>query len=184
MKKISEKTLNKILLGTTLSIFAIDLISKYMIVQRFGGQPYPASAPVSVIGDFFRLTYVRNYGITFGMFNDLPRTQSLMMLTVTSLLAMGVLIYLFINAKNIIQEKAVALGQIAMAMIFGGAMGNIADRIINGYVIDFLDVGWGRYRWYTFNIADIFIVSGCILLGIIMLRYEKKDPAKAAAKPQ
>ncbi len=76
MKNISEKTLNKILLGITLAILAVDLISKYMIVRRFNDVPYPGSAPVPVLGDFFRLTYVRNHGITFGMFNDLPPAQS------------------------------------------------------------------------------------------------------------
>ena len=60
-------------------------------------------------------------------------------------------------------------------MILGGALGNIIDRMIRGFVVDFLDFGIATYRWYTFNVADIFIVSGCILLSILIIFFEIKE---------
>ncbi|MGL5955266.1 MAG: signal peptidase II [Brevinema sp.] len=167
-----------ILLGTiSLSIFGLDMYTKWAILQQFDYKPYPLSQPISMIGEFFKLTYVQNYGITFGMLSNLPPTQTLIVLVLTSSAALAVLVYFAWNIHKLLKEKAITTGKIALAMIFGGALGNIIDRIMRGFVVDFLDFGIEHYRWYTFNFADVFIVSGCILLSILMIFFEIK-PSK------
>lgn len=176
---MTPKKLNIFIIILVLGIFAFDMYSKWFILQTFDYQPYPLSESVSVIGDFFKFTYVQNYGITFGLFNDLPKNQAVILLTSTSSIALFVLAYFYINIAKILKDPAITIGKISLAMIFGGAMGNIIDRIIRGFVVDFLDFGITTYRWYTFNMADVFIVSGCLLLSILLIFFEqKKDPPK------
>ncbi len=165
------------LIGISLSIFALDMYTKWLILQQFDYQPYYMTGEsISVWGNFFKLTYVQNYGITFGMFNDF--SNIFIVLLITSSLALGVLVYFYINIQKILKPQGIPAGKIALAMIFGGALGNIIDRMMRGFVVDFLDFGTATYRWYTFNVADVFIVSGCILLGLLMILFEIKDPPK------
>jgi len=171
------KKYNIYLIILVLGIFTLDMYTKITILNIFDNNPYPMSSSISVIGNFFKLTYVRNYGITFGLLNNIPRDITVIVLSGTSLLALCVLWYFYKNIGKLLLKKALPTGKIALSMILGGAAGNIFDRLIHGYVIDFLDFGVKSYRWYTFNIADIFIVSGCILLSILMFFFEikKKD---------
>lgn len=146
----------------------LDLTAKNWVLSYTKNQPYPISNSIEVLGDFFRITYVRNYGITFGLLNNLPIPYTVVILSITSLAALWILFYFYRNLNTLVQEKAYNASKVALMMIFGGAMGNIIDRIIHGYVVDFLDFGIKSHRWYTFNLADTFIVSGCILLGLMM----------------
>lgn len=149
-------------------ITILDLTVKNWVLTYTKDQPYPISNSIEVSGDFFRITYVRNYGITFGLLNNLPMAYTKVILSITSLAALWILFYFYRNLHTLVQEKAYNASKVALMMIFGGAMGNIIDRILHGFVVDFLDFGINSYRWYTFNIADTFIVSGCILLGLMM----------------
>ncbi len=117
------------------------------------------------------------------MLNDLDKNHILVVLSLTSSLALGVLVYFYINIQKILKSKAIPVGKISLAMIFGGALGNIIDRIMRGFVVDFLDFGTATYRWYTFNVADIFIVSGCILLAILMFLFEIKEEKPQEENP-
>ena len=172
-----------ILICIVIGTFSIDMYSKWLILQMFNYIPYPSSEPISIIGDFFRFTYVRNFGITFGLLNNLPKEQAVILLSTTSTIALGVLAYFYKNIHTILKEKVISIGKVSLAMIFGGALGNIIDRIIRGFVVDFLDFGVTGYRWYTFNMADTFIVSGCILLGILLVFFELKVPKKPKPLP-
>ncbi|MGL4367441.1 MAG: signal peptidase II [Brevinemataceae bacterium] len=172
MKNVTKQ--NILLLSIVLGLLIIDLTSKAIMLKIFNSQPYPISNSISVLGEFFKLTYVQNFGITFGMFSSLNHPYSVILLSSTSLLALCVLIYFYKNINNIIQEKALLVAKCSLASILGGAFGNIIDRFMNGFVVDFLDFGIGQYRWYTFNFADICIVSGCIVLSIIMLVFDKQ----------
>ncbi len=179
---MSDKKFIVVLVAISLSIFALDMYSKWAILQMFEYMPYfKTGESVSVWGNFFKLTYVQNYGITFGMLNNLDKNYMLAVLTVTSSLALGVLVYFYTNIQKILKPQGIPAGKIALAMIFGGALGNIIDRIMRGFVVDFLDFGTATYRWYTFNVADVFIVSGCILLGLMMILFEIKEDHQ---KPQ
>lgn len=170
------------LCSTVIFVLSLDLYSKWVIVNMFDEDPYPISQPINVLGNIFKITYVQNHGITFGLLSDLPKTASIIILSMTSISALLILLYFFNNMNTLIQEKVVPYGQIALSLIFGGACGNIIDRLMRGFVVDFLDFGIDIHRWYIFNIADAFIVVGCIALSILMFIFEvknvkKKDPA-------
>lgn len=161
-----------------LSLLAIDLLIKQWILVFFGGEPYPVSTSHQVIGDFFRLTYVQNRGITFGIFRDVPPPYSYIILTATSTLALGVLAYFYKSANVLLKPPAHTPAKIALLSIFGGALGNIVDRMLRGFVVDYLDFGINQHRWYTFNFADICVVVGCITMAILMIFFEVKPVKK------
>ena len=171
---MTNKKYNILLIAIVLGTFSIDMYSKWLILQTFNYQPYPLSNSLSIIDIYFKLTYVQNFGITFGLLSDLPQKYTVVILSVTSSVALVILGYFYLNITKLLKEVAVPAGKIALAMIFGGALGNIIDRMIRGFVVDFLDFGIPTYRWYTFNFADVFIVSGCILLSILIMFFEIK----------
>ena len=162
-----------------ISLLAIDLLIKQWILTFFGGEPYPVSASHQVIGDFFRLTYVQNRGITFGIFRDVQPPYSYIILTATSTLALGVLAYFYTSAHKLLKPPAHLPARIALLSIFGGALGNIVDRLIRGFVVDYLDFGINQHRWYTFNFADICVVTGCLTMALLMIFFEVKEPEQS-----
>ncbi|MGL4389209.1 MAG: signal peptidase II [Brevinema sp.] len=169
------KKIDTLMIAITVVLCGADLLIKQMILNTFNSAPYPYSASISVIGDFFKLTYVQNFGITFGLLSDLPVFITTIILIVISIMAFGVLVYFYKNLHKLLRNKVVFTGYICLSVIMGGALGNIIDRIQNGFVIDYLDLGIQGYRWYTFNLADICIVCGCILLTILMTFFEDKS---------
>ena len=129
-------------------IFLIDLITKYLVIgKRF-----------TIIPNFLYIDYVKNTGVAFSMFEG-----SRYIIILISVLA---IIYLFKTLK----EKELIL----YSLILGGILGNLFDRIFNGYVIDFISVKIFGYYFPVFNIADICITVGCIIL-IIYLAFGGKD---------
>jgi signal peptidase II len=117
-------------------------------------------APVSVLGDVLRLTLVHNTGAAFGLFPG-----SRLPFIVVSCLAIGVVLYLFTREAYRGVPQRVLLG-----CILGGAIGNLADRIRLGWVVDFIDVGLGSARWPVFNVADSAVTVGVILLAWYLSR--------------
>lgn len=115
---------------------------------------------VTVIDDYFHLRYVENCGGAFGFLSGSKESLRKPFFYVTSILASLFLIYLFVKLKE--QEKVL---MVAFAVILGGAIGNVIDRLTLGYVVDFID--WHvreKARWPTFNIADIGITVGLFLI--------------------
>lgn len=145
---------------TVIIIFLIiDIISK-LIVSRV----YTLNNSVSVINNFFSITYTHNYGGAWSLFSD-----STILITVISIIVIiGIIIYL---SKKKINNKIESLGY---AFLLGGAIGNLIDRIIYGYVIDFLDFNIFGYNFPIFNIADMGIVIGIFLIIVIEIRGNKK----------
>ena len=145
-----------------IAITVLDFITKQIAessLQR--GQP------VEVLGDVLRFTLGYNTGIAFGL--SLGGASRWLLVGVT-LLTMGLIFWLFrsVDARHKMQI-------IAFGLIMGGAAGNLLDRIFGDYgVIDFIDVGVGATRFWTFNIADSGITIGAILL-IISSFFEHKD---------
>ena len=141
-------------------IFLImDIISK-LIVSRV----CTLNNSVSVINNFFSITYTHNYGGALSLFSD-----STILITVISIIVIiGIIIYL---SKKKINNKIESLGY---AFLLGGAIGNLIDRIIYGYVIDFLDFNIFGYNFPIFNIADMGIVIGIFLIIVIEIRGNKK----------
>lgn len=133
------------------AIIAVDQFAKNLAVAHLMN-----NADITVIPRFLSFTYVENLGIAFGMFKN----QRLFFIISTMIIAAVVLYFLFK-----IYKKHVFIG-VCLSMIFGGAIGNLIDRIRLGYVVDFI-----HFRIFppVFNIADSAIVVGAILLSIAIV---------------
>jgi len=110
----------------------------------------------SIIGNVLQLTYVRNSGAAFGLSFGNQTVMFIVTVVVTI-----TLFYLFISGKI---DTGTIVGKIALVMVLGGAIGNLIDRIRMGEVIDFIDMGFGRYRWPVYNLADIYVTVGMFML--------------------
>lgn len=126
---------------------------------------------VSLGLSFFKLTWTENYGVSLGMLTAQSAEMRYLLVAVTSLIALVVFIWMM-------REKA-RLDLCALALVLGGALGNIRDRYNLGYVIDYADFHIGDFRpFLIFNIADAAISIGVlIILARSLLSREKPDPA-------
>lgn len=122
---------------------------------------------ISVIDGFFNITYVRNTGVAFGIFSSISSPVKSVLLSVfTAFAAVVVIVYSF---RNPVRNRIL---QFALALILGGALGNLYDRLVYGYVVDFLEFYVGAYHWPSFNVADSAITTGVLLLAYEILRNE------------
>lgn len=119
-----------------------------------------------MVGDYVRVTHVQNTGAAFGL---LPERTTL--LSILSVVAVFVILYYYRQLRSESPLIATTLG-----LQLGGAFGNLVDRIGQGFVVDFIDVGVGRYRYWTFNVADSSIVVG--ILGVIALLWIEERRAR------
>lgn len=156
--------------GTVLAgVLALDLFTKWLVQQTF--RPHES---VSVWGDFFRLTYIFNPGAAFGLHVG-PHSRIIFL--ILSLVALGVLVLMFRSTPDERTGRLIAIGAIA-----GGALGNIVDRIRSSAgVVDFLDFGVGTVRWPVFNVADIAVTLGAILLFLSFWSEDRR--AREAERP-
>lgn len=139
-----------------LSCFFFDRISKILVITNMS-----VFDSFEVINNFFSITYARNFGAAFSFFRG-GRYIFIMV-------AILVIVALFIFLKNNL-KKINILDKICVSLILGGSLGNLLDRIIYGYVIDFLDFNIWGYNYPIFNFADSFIVVGTIILLINSIR--------------
>jgi len=114
---------------------------------------------ISVIPGFFRLTHVENRGAAFGLFADSPSEWKIAVLVLFSLVDLVIVSALL--WKN---SHAMTTTGVGLALILGGAIGNLWDRLVSGHVVDFLLFYVGQYQWPAFNVADSAIVIGAGLL--------------------
>ena len=134
-------------------VVVFDQATKYLVRHNLD-----LHATVQVVGDFFRLTYVENSGIVFGI----KVGGALPLFTVLSIVATILILYYFFR------ERANHLGvRISLALILGGAVGNLIDRLVFGRVVDFLDFGVGEYRFFVFNVADSAVTVGVVLFLLL-----------------
>ena len=147
------------LVGGTVAV--LDLITKAWVLRNFA-----LYESVPVVGDFFRLTYTHNPGAAFGI--NIGEHSRIFFL-VLALLALGVLLYLY--AITPVYDR---LRLWAVALVSGGAVGNIVDRIrFERGVVDFLDFGVAGFRWPVFNVADTAVSVGAVLL-LISFYFEER----------
>ena len=133
----------------------LDQITKLLVAAYIGyGQD------IAVIPGFFNLTHVLNPGGAFGLFAQQGAMVRVMFFLVFSLVAVGLILYLYVGIPE--THPMLANG---LSLIFGGAVGNLIDRVRMGKVIDFLDVYVGDLHWPAFNVADSAI---CVGVGIFM----------------
>jgi signal peptidase II len=137
-------------------VFILDFVSKRAVLANEA----VLRSKVEIIGDFVRFIYVRNPGSAMGLF-----PVGRMVLVGISLAASIFLIYLYRTT-----DPGLKIRKGAMAAILGGALGNLVDRVFyNGHVVDFIDVGIGTHRFYTFNVADMGVTVGGTILFLCIL---------------
>jgi len=128
-----------------------------------------------VVDGLVRLTYVRNRGGAFGLLSDAELPYQSLIFAIVSFLALGAIA---VYAWRLPERSR--LPRLALALIMGGAVGNLLDRLRLGYVIDFVDVFWGPHHWPAFNVADSAITVGVCLLILDLLRDPQPRPSAEA----
>jgi signal peptidase II len=132
-----------------------------------------------VVDGLLRLTYVQNRGAAFGILSDADLPYQSLFFAVVSLAALGA-----IAAYSWRLPARSRLPQTALALIMGGALGNLIDRARLGYVIDFVDAYWSAHHWPAFNVADSAISIGVVLLVIDILRQPQAADAPQPPRPE
>jgi signal peptidase II len=141
---------------------ALDRWTKAWILNRFD-----LNESVPVIDGLFNITYVRNTGVAFGILSSISSpVKSGLLSLFTAFAAIVVIVY---SLRSPAHNR---LLQTALALILGGAIGNLSDRLAYGYVVDFLEFYFRAYHWPSFNIADSAITIGVALLALEIIRNE------------
>jgi signal peptidase II len=149
-----------LVLGISALIVILDRITKHIVAQQL-----PNGQAKTIIPGFFRITDVHNTGAAFSMFADASPTTVRGILIAFSVIAVIVLFGMLWRVG-----RYVTITSVALALILGGAFGNLYDRIRFHYVVDFLEVHIVHYHWPDFNVADSCIVIGACLLLIEIFR--------------
>jgi signal peptidase II len=148
-------------------IIAFDQVSKLFVDRLLSVHESRV-----VVDGLVRLTYVQNRGAAFGVLSDaeLPYQSALF-----SLVSLVALFAIAVYAWRMPAESR--LPQTALALVMGGAVGNLLDRARLGYVIDYVDMYWGHHHWPAFNVADAAITTGVTLLILDILRNPQGEEA-------
>jgi signal peptidase II len=160
--------------GIAVTIVILDQLTKALLVANLD----PGQI-VSVVGDYIRLVFSQNSGALFGLFRD-----QAILFAIASLVVIGLIV-----AFHGQSERSLYLS-IALGLLLGGAIGNMIDRLRLGYVVDFVDIGIGGFRWYTFNLADAAISTALVMLFAVafiprLARLgERTEPSEPAERPE
>ena len=151
--------------GIAAIVFFADQLVKWVVIEVLGLQQ---RAVIDIL-PFFDLRWVENRGVSMGFLTADTDTGRWLLVAMTALIAIGVLYWLW-------REKAKG-DAVALALVLGGALGNIVDRVRYGYVADFADLHFGEWRpFLIFNVADAAITIGVLLLLVrALLTREKKE---------
>ncbi len=131
----------------------LDQLTKNLVVDRI------AEGEIIPVMPLFNLTLTYNKGIAFGILANLPESSRLLVINLATIVAL--ITVLFFLRRHFIGDK---IAYFAMALIVGGAIGNVIDRAVLGQVVDFIDVYYGQYHWPAFNVADSAVCVGVFLL--------------------
>jgi len=150
-------------------VVLLDRCTKWLVARNIS-----LHDSIDIIPGIFRLIHVQNQGAAFGLFSESPSEWKVAVLILFSIAALGVVSTLLWKNGDAMNTTAIAL-----SLVFGGALGNLWDRVANGRVIDFLDFYVGGHHWPAFNIADSAIVIGALLLlsEIFLAPQEEKEKA-------
>ncbi len=145
-------------LGFVIVALFLDQITKLWVVNFLK----PLDPPTEIIGSILRLKLTFNpygvFGISFG-----PAALNYAI----SIIGIAALLYVAFTLKD-------RLGAVVFGLLIGGALGNALDRVRFGYVIDFIDMGIGNLRWFTYNLADAFLTVGVVFLLVREIIFKKK----------
>ena len=161
--------------GARLHRFEVALIGAVVIVDQIAKALVRANIPlhdsVTLIPGFLTLTHVRNTGAAFGFLNtvDFPYKSA-----VVALVAAAALMGIAFHAARVSSHERVA--RLGLALILGGALGNLIDRLALGSVVDFVDVVFGHWHFWAFNAADSAITLGVVAMMIDMMGLGRHVP--------
>jgi signal peptidase II len=149
-------------LAIVAAITGLDQITKLLVVRELG-----LYETVQVIPGFLNLTHIRNTGVAFGLLNSAEFAYKPLAMLLLALLALaGVALYASQLPLTHLWARS------GLALILGGALGNLVDRARQGYVVDFVDAYWGAWHFWAFNVADAAITVGVGLLIVDLFRPE------------
>ncbi len=151
------------------AILVLDQVTKALVVRFLA-----SGNSWRLIGDVVRLRQVHNTGSAFGLFQ-----ASWLLFVAVSVASIGAIFYLVFSRRH-----AQAGGAVALGLVLGGALGNLADRLWLHRVIDFIDIGIGRHRWPTFNVADIGLTLGVLFLALSLVQLESRTRPSASLPPE
>ncbi len=141
----------------TLAVLVMDHLTKWIVRTRMDPRD-----SIELVPNYLRLSYVRNSGVAFGLFADI---QSVWKPYILAAMAVVAVIVILIYSSRMPLNRT--LLQLALAITMGGILGNFTDRIINGFVVDFIEFHINEsFHWPTFNVADSAITIGIALLLI------------------
>ena len=150
-------------------IIVLDQITKWLVHGSLG--LYESR---TVIPGLVDLVHVRNEGVAFGLLNNLDIPYKSVLTTALASVALAVIGFYFSTQL----QPHERLARIGLASIAGGAVGNLIDRVRQGYVLDFVDVYWGTWHFWAFNVADSAITVGAILVfaDLLLVKRHVPDP--------
>ena len=191
-----------LLLTVALAVLAADVVTKYLAVSRLTtalegregldrvgafftetGLERQATRAYPVLEQHWHHRYAENPGAAWGVFRGLPENWRKPFFAVVTLLALGLM-----GAMYRQLEPSQRAARFALALVIGGALGNFLDRLVRGYVIDFIDWHWRNQpgmRWPTFNVADVAISVGVVLMIAVPLLQGRvsRDPDPPTSQP-
>jgi signal peptidase II len=153
-------------LGLAILVVVLDQLTKRLAEDRLRGQ-----RSVPVVDDILRLTYVENRGAAFGLLQDQTAFFVLVGIIVIGVIAMS---YRYLPRSGFLLH-------LALGLMLGGAIGNLVDRVRQGYVVDFVDFGYRANWWPVFNVADSAIVIGVALMALNALSPSPEQHAPASS---
>jgi len=152
-----------------LVVFGLDQLVKWVVTGPLGVNYVGAE---KYLLPFFQFTYTQNNGISLGLLNATTEIGRWMLVALTSAIALGVAFWMG-REKNRIDE-------VALGMVLGGALGNILDRTLHGYVVDFADLHFGNFRpFLIFNVGDAAISIAVVIL-LLRAFLSRKDQTKGS----
>lgn len=161
-----DRTPKGVFLFLSLLVLVADQWSKWLVERHL-----PLHQPMEIIPGFLNFTHVQNTGVAFGLFADSGSSRGPLILTALGLLALAVVGLYFWRTPS--RDRLMLT---SLALILGGAVGNLMDRVATGSVTDFIDAYIGTYHWHTFNVADSAITVGICLMAIDVLLAGRKSP--------
>jgi len=159
----------KLELSLAAVVILIDQVVKMLVRSSFG-----LHDSVDVIPGFFNLTRVHNFGAAFGLMNAADFPFKTVVLSAVAALALGALAWY--GASLPADQR---LARVGLALVVGGAAGNLIDRIADGYVLDFFDFYWNGWHFWAFNVADAAITVGVSLMILDLLQIGRRRVSRA-----
>ena len=166
---IQKKDFVMLCISSAVLVFA-DLFTKHIVFEM--------NKPFLYVNNLFNIVKAKNFGISFGMFSDeiAPRT------IIITVVCVAIISYLFSIIKQSKNYTKPNVFKFSVFFVIGGAIGNIVDRLQNGFVRDFLDFHINDIHWPAFNLADTFVCIGVGLLVLSELVFKKPENKKSKRK--